>query len=218
VLCVRRPARRCRSGTPDRQAHQIAFTQRRMASRPRDTRYGGTPAARVYLHAQELILKHPATGGEMTYRAGGFSGNTLLVLRSALTMCGDERLSARSWRGGRMPGWHVDRLGEFSAVAVRAPLTNKQRETRRLGEAVFAARRYNKLLTKRRSQSSVAQASPAKSARQRRGGRIYRFAKTASGLRSASLKAIPSDCSSISGQPRRFLTGDVAAGFSRPQT
>ena len=34
-----------------------------------DTLYGGTPAARVYLHAAELTLKHPASGEEMTFRA-----------------------------------------------------------------------------------------------------------------------------------------------------
>ncbi len=34
-----------------------------------DTLYGGTPARRVYLHAAELTLKHPALGQEMTFRA-----------------------------------------------------------------------------------------------------------------------------------------------------
>src|ERR1019366_9985176 len=34
-----------------------------------DTLYGGTPALRVFLHAAELTLRHPATGQEMTFRA-----------------------------------------------------------------------------------------------------------------------------------------------------
>jgi len=34
-----------------------------------DTLYGGTPAPRVYLHAAELTLRHPASGQEMTFRA-----------------------------------------------------------------------------------------------------------------------------------------------------
>ena len=34
-----------------------------------DTLYGGTPAPRVYLHAAELTLKHPASGEELTFRA-----------------------------------------------------------------------------------------------------------------------------------------------------
>jgi 23S rRNA (cytosine1962-C5)-methyltransferase len=34
-----------------------------------DTLYGGTPARRVYLHAAELTLRHPASGQEMTFRA-----------------------------------------------------------------------------------------------------------------------------------------------------
>src|SRR5207302_4361733 len=34
-----------------------------------DVLYGGTPAARVYLHAAELTLKHPATTEERTFAA-----------------------------------------------------------------------------------------------------------------------------------------------------
>ena len=34
-----------------------------------DTLYGGTPAARVYLHAAEIILNNPVSGEEMTFRA-----------------------------------------------------------------------------------------------------------------------------------------------------
>jgi 23S rRNA (cytosine1962-C5)-methyltransferase len=34
-----------------------------------DTLYGGTAASRVYLHAAELTLKHPASGEELTFRA-----------------------------------------------------------------------------------------------------------------------------------------------------
>jgi RluA family pseudouridine synthase len=34
-----------------------------------DQLYGGTPAARVYLHATELKLKHPATAEAMSFRA-----------------------------------------------------------------------------------------------------------------------------------------------------
>jgi 23S rRNA (cytosine1962-C5)-methyltransferase len=34
-----------------------------------DTLYGGTSARRVYLHAAELTLRHPASGEELTFRA-----------------------------------------------------------------------------------------------------------------------------------------------------
>src|ERR1019366_2850960 len=34
-----------------------------------DALYGGTPAARVFLHAAELTLTHPASGKEMTFHA-----------------------------------------------------------------------------------------------------------------------------------------------------
>ena len=34
-----------------------------------DTLYGGTPAARVFLHAAEISFTHPATGKPVTFRA-----------------------------------------------------------------------------------------------------------------------------------------------------
>ena len=37
-----------------------------------DTLYGGTPAERVYLHAEELRLKHPVTGQEMVFQVLDF--------------------------------------------------------------------------------------------------------------------------------------------------
>ncbi len=41
-----------------------------------DTLYGGTPAARVFLHAAEISFKHPATGEPMTFSApAGFDNN-----------------------------------------------------------------------------------------------------------------------------------------------
>src|SRR5204863_9857030 len=50
-----------------------------------DTLYGGTPATRVFLHAAELTLDHPATCEAMTFRAPPkFETDTRFRLREAL--------------------------------------------------------------------------------------------------------------------------------------
>ncbi len=50
-----------------------------------DELYGGTPAARVFLHAAEITFNHPATGETVTYRAPvDFTADARLALRSAL--------------------------------------------------------------------------------------------------------------------------------------
>jgi len=182
-----------------------------------DTRYGGTPAARVHLHAQELILKHPATGEEMTLTAPvDFAGDTLLVLRSALIDVRETNAyrlvhgAADGW-----PGWHVDRLGDFLLSQSAQPLTDKQRETLAGWLKLFSLRgAYHKLLAKRVHKSSVAQASPRKvlgsdAAEEyivRENG--VRFALSFIEGYSVGLFLDQRD------NRRRFLTGDVAAGFS----
>ena len=50
-----------------------------------DTLYGGTPAARVFLHAEEITFNHPATGLAVTFRApADFAADARLSLRRAL--------------------------------------------------------------------------------------------------------------------------------------
>jgi len=50
-----------------------------------DTLYGGTPAARVYLHAAEVCFKHPATGEERAFRANvDFGADPRLLIRRCL--------------------------------------------------------------------------------------------------------------------------------------
>ena len=47
-----------------------------------DDLYGGTPAARLWLHAAELSLKHPASRARMTFRAPiNFESSAALLLR-----------------------------------------------------------------------------------------------------------------------------------------
>ena len=50
-----------------------------------DILYGGTPAARVFLHAAEITFNHPATAGTITFRApADFAADARLNLRGAL--------------------------------------------------------------------------------------------------------------------------------------
>jgi len=50
-----------------------------------DTVYGGTPAARVFLHAQEIRFTHPATGELVSFEAAPtFTDDARLALRRAL--------------------------------------------------------------------------------------------------------------------------------------
>jgi len=50
-----------------------------------DTLYGGTPAARVFLHAQEIRFTHPATGELVSFEAApNFTEDARLALRRAL--------------------------------------------------------------------------------------------------------------------------------------
>ena len=77
-----------------------------------DTLYGGTPAARVCLHAAELALRHPATGEALVFRAPvNFDADVRRGLRSALI---DPR-TTNAWRA--IHGAGNDRPG----VVCRSP-------------------------------------------------------------------------------------------------
>ncbi len=62
-----------------------------------DTLYGGTPAARVFLHAAEISFTHPATGKPVTFRApANFDADPRLALRAALFSFESENFHAPS--------------------------------------------------------------------------------------------------------------------------
>jgi len=109
-----------------------------------DTRYGGTPAARVYLHAAELILKHPVTGVVMTFHAPadftGAGGQPLKDLnKGKADWLGNFNLrealiypkTTNAYRivhgaSDGWPGWYLDRLGEFLFSQSENPPTRAQ--------------------------------------------------------------------------------------------
>ena len=182
-----------------------------------DTLYGGTPAGRVHLHAQEITLEHPATGAQETFRAAtDFSADTRLVLRSALLDAGEDD-SYRLIHGasdGR-PGWYVDRLGDFLLSQSERDLNEAQRA--RLAElmGLFSLQGVcHKILTRqvRRTIPLAASPRPALGAVApeevviRENG--LRFALRFQEGYSVGLFLDQRE------NRRRFLTGHVAAGFS----
>ena len=149
-----------------------------------DTLYGGTPAPRVYLHAAELKLKHPASGEELTFQAptgpdwpdAQASGPAealegrhreagplpCLSLREALIepeLTNAYRLIHGASDG--WPGWDVERLGEFLLSQSAQALTLAQQEELGRLARVFSARgAYHKILTRQVRPAVQAEASP----------------------------------------------------------
>ncbi len=79
-----------------------------------DTLYGGTPAARMHLHAASLSLLHPVSGRPLTLRVPAeWAADPRIALREAI-IAPDETDAFRLAHGAAdgCPGWYVDRLGE----------------------------------------------------------------------------------------------------------
>ena len=149
-----------------------------------DTLYGGTPAARVYLHAAELRLKHPASGEELIFRAPTGQDWAVfpslgpaaacdapprqtgplpcLAMRDALIEP-DGTNAYRIIHGGSdgWPGWYVERLGDFLLSQSESALTSAQREALgRLANAFSSRGTYHKILTRQVHRTARAEASP----------------------------------------------------------
>ena len=138
-----------------------------------DTLYGGTVAPRVYLHAAELTLEHPASGEELTLRAP--TGEDWveacerqacplpsLALREALIEP-DLTNACRVIHGvsDGWPGWYVERLGEYLLSQSAQALSPAEREGLRRLAVMFSARGvYHKVLTRQVRRSARAEACP----------------------------------------------------------
>jgi len=147
-----------------------------------DTLYGGTPAARLCLHAEELTLKHPATGTETTFRTPADfprdpaspqlrqSALARIPLREGLiepALTDAYRLLHGASDG--WPGWYVDRLGQFLLSQSAQPLTGEQQEFLEkllaLTATPHATRNtppgaYHKLLTRNTRHTAATESSP----------------------------------------------------------
>jgi 23S rRNA (cytosine1962-C5)-methyltransferase len=149
-----------------------------------DTLYGGTPAPRVYLHAAELTLQHPASRERLSFAAPAppdwagmqFSASAevpegrrpdagplpYLALREALIepeLTNAFRLiqgASDSW-----PGWYVERLGNFILSQSAQALSQEQhRELERLVKAISARGAYHKIQKRQVRCTPQAEASP----------------------------------------------------------
>ncbi len=132
-----------------------------------DILYGGTPAPRIFLHALELRLRHPATHEEIAFTApADFNADPRLALREMLVepgMTGGETTAYRLVHGaadGR-PGWYVDRLGDYLLSQGGEPLAPRQRaDLARLMNHCQARGAYHKLLHRQPGRSGPQLASP----------------------------------------------------------
>ena len=128
-----------------------------------DTLYGGTPAARVCLHASTLTLAHPASGEQMTWSAPvDFAADPRALLRTGLIE--PELTTAYRFIHGASdgwPGWYVDRLGDYLLSQSAQPLTGAQRQTLEHQAQTLGTRgAYHKLLTRQLRRTGAAEAAP----------------------------------------------------------
>jgi 23S rRNA (cytosine1962-C5)-methyltransferase len=128
-----------------------------------DKLYGGTAFERVCLHAQELSLKHPVSGEELTFSTpASFTADARMALREALIDPDDTN----AWRlihgaSDGWPGWHVERLGDFLLSQSEDPLSVAQTVALQRLTGTFHSRgAYHKRLTRQVRRTALPQASP----------------------------------------------------------
>jgi 23S rRNA (cytosine1962-C5)-methyltransferase len=186
-----------------------------------DQVYAGEAAARVYLHATELKLKHPMTGEEASFCApADFKADPRRSLRAAfvepeLTNC--YRLihgASDDW-----PGFYVEKLGDYLLSQHESPLTKEQEaELLRLKEITGASGVYCKVLTRHTRKRAIAEASPRLAAGK---AAPERFVIRENGLHFELSFAEGYSVGLFLDQRdnrRRLLTGHVAAEFEFPNS
>jgi len=128
-----------------------------------DQLYGGSPAPRLYLHAAELILKHPGTMQEVTFQARlNFEADPGSDLRASLIET-DLSNAYRLINGAtdQSPGWYVDRLGDYLLSQSASPLTPAQKENlARLMKTCGARGAFHKFLVQHSGRSPSSQIAP----------------------------------------------------------
>ncbi len=202
-----------------------------------DTLYGGTPAARVFLHAAEIEFTHPATGERVTFRApAGF-----LAVNGQSPKTGSQEFKAphagsyhlrsasiepeltnafRLIHGASdgWTGWFVEKLGDYLLSQSERPLSAGQsEELARLAKTHSARGAYHKILSRQVRRASPADASPQLVLGE---AAPERFEIQENGIRyemsfhegySVGLFLDQRD------NRRRLVTGHIAADFSWPQ-
>lgn len=128
-----------------------------------DTLYGGTTAARVFLHAAEIEFVHPAKNKPVTLIApADFGREPRLALRRAFI----EPEATDAFRlihgaSDGWPGWYVDKLGGFLLSQSEMPLAGRQNAELASWAGQHSSRGvYHKILSRRVRCSTTAEASP----------------------------------------------------------
>jgi 23S rRNA (cytosine1962-C5)-methyltransferase len=181
-----------------------------------DTLYGGTPAARLCLHALQLSFRHPATNQSVSFQSRpDFSADARFALRAAVidaSLTNTYRLAH-----GAADGWpqlYVDRLGEFLLAQSPAAPTAGQRDFLECCRRQCSARGiYHKILRRQPWQAGPPEASPKWLAGEKAPGEILarengvRFALRLDEGYSAGLFLDQRE------NRRRLLTGYIAPRF-----
>jgi 23S rRNA (cytosine1962-C5)-methyltransferase len=186
-----------------------------------DTLYGGTPAARVFLHAAEIEFNHPATKELVTFSAPvDFEIEPRLAMRAAIF----ELHATNAFRvihgtGDGWPGWFVEKLGEFLLSQSESTLSGKQQEElSRLAKNFSSRGAYHKILSRQVRRSTTVEASPQLVFGE---AAPERFEILENGLRYEMSFAEGYSVGLFLDQRdnrRRLLTGHIAAGFPQPPT
>jgi 23S rRNA (cytosine1962-C5)-methyltransferase len=128
-----------------------------------DSLYGGTNAARVFLHAAEISFAHPVTEMRVIFSAPkNFTEEPRLALRTMLI----ETKSTNAFRvihgaADGFPGWNVERLGDFLLSQSELSVSETQRELlKKLLQKLSASGVYHKILTRRVRQIASGDVSP----------------------------------------------------------
>ncbi|MGH7952942.1 MAG: pseudouridine synthase [Limisphaerales bacterium] len=135
-----------------------------------DVLYGGTPAARVFLHAAEIEFMHPATNEPMTFFApANFAQSHQVVTCSfnfALRAAIIEPEATNAFRlihgaSDGWPGWFVEKLGDFLLSQSEKPLNAIQKkELFRFAEIYSSRGVYHKILSRQVRRSTMTEVSP----------------------------------------------------------
>ena len=186
-----------------------------------DTLYGGTPAARVYLHAAQLGFRHPATGENLLFDAPpDFSADPRAALRAAVIdpAATDAFRLVHGAADGR-PGMYADRLGGFLLAQSAGVLTAEQRAwVEETGRRFSARGLYHRILRRQAGDRPALETAPQWLAGEKAPDEIV---ARENGLRFALRLGEGGSAGLFLDQRenrRRLLTGYIAPGFtfSRP--
>ncbi len=199
-----------------------------------DSLYGGTPAARLFLHAAEISFTHPATSKPVTFCApADFVGDEVTSLKTKTEKLEPPHVGSYTLRAAFIepettnafraihgasdgwPGWYVERLGDFLLSQSEQPLRAGQRkELARLVKTLSAHGAYHKILSRQVRRAAVSGLSPQLVLGE---AALERFEIMENGVRfemsfnegySVGLFLDQRD------NRRRLLTGHIAADFS----